>query len=270
MDFAAYAAINAINWSTLKEMRRSPLHYRHLLESGREDTTGLLIGRAIHTAVLEPERFPQDFVVFGGARRAGKEWDAFKAANEGRSIIKADEHANIIAVRDAVHAHTHAMARLSGGAPEQTVAWTERINGVELQCKARPDYIGAGIVDLKSTKDAGALAFGRTAARFGYHCQLAWYRRGVKAALGRELPMCLVVVETDAPHDVAVYDIDDDAMWVADEEINELLVKVASCRASDRWPGAQEEPEPLHLPAWVTGSDEDDELTSEVINEGER
>jgi hypothetical protein len=69
---------------------------------------------------------------------------------------------------------------------------------------------------------------------------------------------------------VAVYDIDDDAMYAADEEINELLGKVASCRASDRWPGAQEEPGPLRLPAWVVGSDEDDELTSEVINQGER
>jgi hypothetical protein len=264
MTYAEYAKVDALNWSTLREMRRSPLHYRHRLENPREDTTGLALGRAVHTAVLEPERFPLEYVVFGGARRAGKEWEAFKEANDGLTILKADEFANVIAMRDAVHRHKTAMSYLSGGAAEQTVTWIERINGVEIACKARPDYIGSVIADLKSTGDAGPGAFGRTAARFGYHCQLAWYRRGVRAALGRDLAMVLVVVETDAPHDVGVYRIGDDAMWAADEDINALLIQVAVCRTADRWPGANETATDLQLPSWVYGDQEsitdDDEI----------
>jgi len=264
MNYAEYAKIAAINWSVLREMRRSPRHYRYRLENPREDTTGLAIGRATHTAILEPERFALEYAVFEGKRRAGKEWDAFEAEHAGRTILKASEFAEVLAMRDAVREHPIAHARLSNGLPEETVTWTERINGVDLACKARPDYIGASIVDLKTTKDAGSNAFGRTSARFGYHCQLAWYRRGVRAAMGRELAMHLVAVESEAPHDVAVYRIGDDALYAADEEINELLERVAACRITDRWPGALELENELSLPSWVYGDQEsitdDDEI----------
>jgi hypothetical protein len=265
VTYAEYARINAINWSTLREIGRSPLHYRYLLEHGRADTATLALGRAVHTAVLEPERFGLEYVVFGGPRRAGKEWEAFKTANEGVTILKADEYAEAVAMRDAVHRHKGAMSYLVGGAAEQTVTWTERINGMDLACKARPDYLGRAIADLKTSKDAGASAFGRTAARFGYHCQLAWYRRGVRAALGRELDMVLVAVESAAPYDVAVYRVTEDQMYAADDAINDLLLQVAACRRSDRWPGAQEEEGPLELPSWALDGDGDEELTSEVI-----
>jgi hypothetical protein len=76
--------------------------------------------------------------------------------------------------------------------------------------------------------------------------------------------MVLVVVETDAPHDVGVYRIGDDAMWAADEDINALLIQVAVCRTADRWPGANETATDLQLPSWVYGDQEsitdDDEI----------
>lgn len=270
MTYAEYAKINAINWSTLREMRRSPLHYRYALEHPREDTTTLALGRAVHTAVLEPDRFPLDYVVFEGKRRQGKAWDAFEEANWTRTIVKATEYANLLEMRDAVMRHPIARSYLTGGVAEQTVTWVETINGVELPCKARPDYIADAIADLKSTRDAGSGAFGRTSARFGYHCQLSWYRRGVRAATGVAKPMVLVAVETDAPHDVAVYRVGDDELYAADEEINALLAQVASCRAADRWPGANEGITDLQLPAWVFGDQEsitdDDEI---VFGKGE-
>jgi hypothetical protein len=266
MDFKAYASIAAVNWSTLREIKRSPKHYRYRLEHAREDSTTLMMGRAAHTAVLEPEKFADEYAVFTGARRAGKAWEEFQAANASKTILKADEYENMIAIRDAVRAHPVASRYLSGGVSEHTVTWSETINGIVIACKARLDYLGSAIVDLKTSRDAGAGAFGRTAARFGYHCQVVWYRRGVRAATKRELPMVLVAVETDAPHDVAAYKVTDDQMWAADEEINALLIKVADCRRFDRWPGAHEEEAELELPHWALGdTDEDAELTSEVI-----
>lgn len=267
MTFAEYASIRAVNWSTLREVRRSPKHYRHRLEHPIEDTPRLALGRAVHTAVLEPALFADGYAVYTGARRAGKDWEAFQVANEGKTILKAEEYENVIAMRDAVLAHPAAMRHLTGGAAEQTLCWTDRDTGIE--CKARPDYLGACIVDLKSTKDASPREFGRTAARFGYHCQLTFYRRGARAVLGRELEPILIAVEAEAPHDVAVYRIDADTLLAADDEISALLERVAECRRDDHWPGATDDVQDLELPGWALATDDDDgELTSTVIEEG--
>jgi hypothetical protein len=256
MTFAEYLTIPAINWSTLKELKRSPKHYRYRLANKLEDSTRLALGRAAHTAVLEPDRFALDYAVYEGKRRAGKEWDAFEEANASKTVLKVDEYTNILAVRDAVRAHPAAAAVLAGAKTEQTLEWTERINGVDLKCKARPDAIGTVISDLKTCRDASAGPFGRTAASYGYHTQLSWYRRAAWAALGVELPMKLIAVELEAPHDVCVYDVDADAAWAADEEINDLLGLVASCTAANYWPGASDTEVPLALPHWVFGNQE--------------
>ena len=265
MPFDQYLAIDAVNWSALKNLRRSPLHFQYGLTHPIEDTSTLALGRACHTAVLEPDRFPLEYVVFEGARRAGKAWDAFAEANSTRTILKTDEYENVLAIRDAVHRHPTAMKYLVGGVAEHTVTWTETINGVEVKCKARPDYRAAAIADLKTTKDAGPGAFGRTAARFGYHCQLSWYRRGVRAVTGRESDVYLIAAENEGPHDVVVHRVTDDALWAADEDINELLVLLASCKRANHWPGVAEEETDLQLPTWALSSDENEELTAEVI-----
>ena len=44
-----------VNKSTLWEIRKSPKHYKWLLEHPGEDTPALRIGRAIHMAVLQPD-----------------------------------------------------------------------------------------------------------------------------------------------------------------------------------------------------------------------
>ena len=54
MTFESYQKLSAVNWSTLKNMKRSPLHYKHGLENSRPDTPRLAVGRAVHTAVFEP------------------------------------------------------------------------------------------------------------------------------------------------------------------------------------------------------------------------
>ena len=77
MTFAEYADIDAVNWSPLSAMRDSPLHYAHRLRTPRTDTPALAMGRAIHTAVLEPDAFPLGYVVrpdgIDRRTKAGKE-----------------------------------------------------------------------------------------------------------------------------------------------------------------------------------------------------
>ena len=60
---AEYNAIDGINITRLKEMRRSPLHYQYAVEHPKESAP-MTLGIATHVAVLEPERFIRDFSVW--------------------------------------------------------------------------------------------------------------------------------------------------------------------------------------------------------------
>lgn len=251
MTFSEYVAAPGINWSTLKAMDASPLHYRHRVDNPPADSTRLLMGRAVHTAVLEPDMFPLQYVVFDGPARRGRAWDEFAEANATRGILKADEYATCLAVRDAVHAHKPAAVLLKRGEAERSIFWDEPSSPVT-GCKARLDYVSRGvIVDLKTTGTVDAREFGRTAGRMLYHGQASFYRRGMDAIAGAGHAVAFIAVEIEPPHDVAVFSVDVDAAEAGDQLVDRLLDQVARCYQDDSWPGRYAEAMPLELPGWL-------------------
>ncbi len=251
LPFEDYCAIDAINWSTLKEMHRSPLHYRHRRSTPREDTPRLALGRAIHTAVLEPVRFEDEYAVFAGGRRGTNDYKAFEAENADRTILKREDAELCMAVRDAVHAHRTAVSLLAGES-EVTATWTDERTG--LACKARVDHLdGECIVDLKTTSTVDEREFERTAARMLYHGQLAHYRNGIG---GGPNPV-IIAVEIEPPFDVAVFRLSDDAMYAGEMLVEDLLLRVSNCTAEDSWPGRYADEQELTVPEWMMPADED-------------
>ena len=55
-----YRALEAVNYSTLKHIRKSPKHYLHALENPDTSTNYSML-RAIHALVLEPFSFDRRF-----------------------------------------------------------------------------------------------------------------------------------------------------------------------------------------------------------------
>jgi hypothetical protein len=307
MTFEEYQAIDAINWSLLKEMEKSPLAFRHRKANPREDKVGFIRGRAAHTAVFEPERFLADYVLFKGDRRAGKAYDALVALHPEETILKTDEYETALAIRDAVRSHPVASRYLAAGKSEVVLTWTDAATG--LACKARIDHVAeaaapliagdeveakafamlrlggkapdlvrelkvslnrareimakvatppaptpCAVVDLKTTTDLDAFRFATQAARLGYHGQGAFYRGGLRALLGVDLPVKIIAVEKDAPHDVAVLDVAGDELALGEHDVRELLGRVVECTARGEWPGrfvAGEER--LTFPKWIFG-----------------
>lgn len=262
MTYLEYQQIRAVSWSLLKEMRRSPLHYRYARDAARPDTRTLAFGRAVHCAVLEPERFSSQFAVYDGHRR-GREWDQFRERYGHLTILSADEQRSVVEVASAVRSHPVAARYLHGISAEVPVTWTDRATG--LRCKARLDGVGSAILDLKTARTAHPRQFAAAAARMGYHCQLAWYRQGWAEATGDVLPAVLLVAEKDPPYDVAVYSLDEDALYAGERECAELIARVAECERTNHWPGQMPDESPLELPGWVWGDDE--EMTAEIMEE---
>ena len=252
-----YNALDAVNWSTLKALRDSPLHYRHVLANPRPDSDTFRLGRATHCAVLEPDRFALDFVVWTGGRRAGKDYDAFCAAVGDRTMLTEDQYATALAIRDAVRSCPLAMPLLKSGRPELSVKWTDEPTG--LACKGRMDWLAPDgvIVDLKTARSIESRAFGQQSGKLGYHNQLAFYADGVVGADMHSYPRAVIIaVESAPPHDVAVYEVEAPALGLGRDENRRLLDRLAECRASGIWPGRYTEPQSLHLPAWMFGDGE--------------
>lgn len=256
-----YRALPAVNWSSLKHLRDSPMAYRHAMRNPQPDKDAFAIGRALHALVLEPETFDDEFVVWSGERRAGAEWQAFRAQHEGRTILRAEDAALARDMAEAVRSHPVAMRHLAGGIAEQPVRWTDPATG--LACKARPDLVHEErrlLLDLKSTRSVEGRRFGAEAARFAYPGQLAHYEAGCTHGLGWTPERVLIVaVEKTAPHDVGVFEIDPMAREIAAVEVAALLARLKECIDRDEWPGRYAEEQALALPAWVYADDDEDD-----------
>jgi exodeoxyribonuclease VIII len=274
MPRAEYDAIEALNMSRLKEMKRSPQHYRHALTHPKR-SGALTLGNATHVAVLEPERFVAEFASWdrrtkGGnsAPRNGQFWDAFLNANAGKTILTEDEWLQAHDIAAAVRADAVAMRYLAAGEPEVTFEW--EMYG--RSCKGRVDWLttiegSPTIVGLKTSRDCRHFAFGSQAAKLGYHWQWSWYHDGYEAI--REIKPALVeiVVESAAPHAVAVYRIPDDIIEQGRDEYTELLEQLKQCEATDEWPGPQPIEDYLTLPSWIYGSEPDSEISELELTE---
>lgn len=267
-----YFAIDAVNWSTLKALRESALHYQHALSVPREDTMALALGRAAHALIFEPDTFADRFVIWQGGDRRGNKWEAFAEANAGMTIFKPAEIDDVVNMAQAVRQHPLVQPYLVGAEFEAPMLWRDQATG--LQCKCKVDWIQPSrrvLIDFKSTRSVDGRRFGAEAARFGYHLQLAHYRNGVRHAAGwTPERVLLIAAEKTAPYDVAVFEVDPLTMDIADVEVQDLLVKLAAHRVSKSWPGRYSEEQALQLPAWVYGDDDEDDANGFGLSFGDQ
>ena len=264
VPFDEYRAIDAVNQSLLKNFRHSAAMVKHRMGGGSFSSPALEFGTAFHAAILEPDVYAAEYAVAPVADKRTKAWKEFKAENEGRKILSLSDAEDLAAMRDQIEAHPEASALLGGsGQNEATLIWKDPMVGT--LCKARADRltvwndIHLAIVDLKTTTSAAPRDFSRDAARYGYHLQAAWYIRAMNAIAPNE-PQApvrrffIVAVEKTAPHCVAVYELEEEAIEAGSRQITEYLVRFEECRERDEWPSpAGSGIETLYLPAWATG-----------------
>lgn len=253
MPASEYHAHPAVSKSVLDRIARTPAHARAYLDGQRDDPTpAMLFGAALHCAVLEPGRFATDFAVFEGDKRT-KEGKARyeELAARGATIISANDRDTIDDIVASVSNHKTAADLLTTGISESSLFWVDPVSGLE--CKCRPDWLREdGIcVDLKTTEDASPAGFARSVVNYRYHVQAAHYLAGTEASR-----FIFVVVEKKAPHAVAVYELDADALEIGRSLRARDLAAYASCCEFGVWPGYPNDVQPLSLPRWATGSDE--------------
>ena len=243
-----------VSKSQLDQFAKSPAHYLASLTAPRKETDAMKIGSLFHTMVLEPEK--SNFVVGPDINKNTKEWRAFKADAEasGQTIIDQATLDMLNCMVASVKAHPAARALLNGpGIAEGSCFWHDEQSG-EI-CRCRPDFYRQDlgiIVDLKSTEDASPKEFARSVANYRYHVQSAYYQDGVEAATGDFVKgFVFVAVEKKAPYAVAVYELDMQGVEAGRITYQRLLLDLADCKASGKFPAYSDRIETISLPAWA-------------------
>jgi PDDEXK-like domain of unknown function (DUF3799) len=252
-----YHRLKAVSPSQIKVLGRSPLHYfdQFLAEDRekREPTPAMLMGTALHTAVLEPELWDSTIAVppqaFDRRSKAGKELAAeFERESAGKIVLSPDDADQVRRMADAVRKHPAAGFLLElPGRREASYTWKDPATGLE--CKTRPDWHsedGRIVVDVKTTRDASRAEFAKSIANLDYHVQAAWNQDAIGAQ-----QFITIAVESSRPYAVAVYPASGAMIAAGQRRIEAAMTLLAECWQTGRWPGYGElVQEPIDLPGW--------------------
>lgn len=260
LPFDGYKEIDAVNFSTLKNIARSPAAY---LRSKNEDspTKSMDIGRAAHCKILEPELFEETYVMYDGTRR-GTEWGIFRDDHSDKNILNRTEMNKVIGMAHAARVHPKAGVIFSDSSamPEVTIVWTDPNTGIK--CKARLDWVQNDcLVDLKTAKDPHPKHFSRSAENLRYFTQFAFYAHGYHVVTGDRLPMKCVAVGNSKPYEVVDYALDNSVMNHGNTEFVAMLELLRDCAEANSFPGINEDKTALLIaPDWSKpfGADESD------------
>lgn len=249
-----YHSHKSVSKSQLDQMAKSPAHYLASLTTPRKETAAMRIGSLFHGMVLEGVKV----AVAPQCDKRTKEGKAiyaeFEAAHAGAEIVTADEGEMLFGMVKSVMAHPAARALLNGpGIAEGSCFWFDERSG-EL-CRCRPDFYREDlgiIVDLKSTRDASPKEFARSIANYRYHMQSAFYQDGVESSTGDFVKgFVFVACESTAPYAVAVYQLDMQGVEAGRIEYRRLLLDLADCKASGKFPAYSDRIETISLPTWT-------------------
>jgi hypothetical protein len=251
MTYEQYAKIPALNATSLKAGQLSMLHMRQaMMGVSKKATPAMVWGKLIHLAILEPERFKQSVVAWDGIKR-GREYDKFKEEFADSEIVSPADLDDLQAIQKAVNDNKDAVELLRDceGWFEKTVQWTDDSFGA---CKARLDGQSKkrGVLELKSAARIDNQAFIKQFVNLGYDIQCGWYARG-----GEVDKVTILAVESDAPHDVAVYEVPKLAIKVGYRKACKIANEYRKCEACGVFPGVSEGVGELVLPDWY-GEDE--------------
>lgn len=251
MNDLEYFALPRLSPSGAKVLLKSPARFHYERTHPSESTPELRFGKLVHSLCLEPDTVDALYALAPDVDRrttAGKELYArWLRDNEGKSAVSVDDWDRAHRIRDAVMREAGHM--FQGGSAEKAYTW-ER-DGVPL--KSKLDYVGASIVDLKTTSADDEDSLVRNAWTYGYHISAAAYIEAVQAVEGRKLDKWFVFVTKQEPHQVVVLKAGQEFIDRGRAKWDSAVRLYHACCEFDSWPGLASRIESTELqpPRWA-------------------
>lgn len=265
-----YHAHRALSSTGARRLLESPARFNYWRTHQEPGKQSFDVGTAVHTKVLGVGAgtiaYPAEHITASGSvstKAATVAWADEQRAN-GLTPIAPAQAARVDGMAEAVLAHPTARALFEQpGHSEASVFATDQDTGVDM--RARFDRIAIEVpnpvaVDLKTTaKLASVDGFARTVASYGYDVQQEFYERAFENATGYpRIPFVFVVVESEAPHLVAVHSLDIEWQQMGAAKVQRALELYAECSQTGIWPGYPTEAQLLSPPNYLVYQHEDE------------
>lgn len=259
MDEDEYHAHPALSYSGMKQLLRSPMHYRMYKLTNRTRPE-FDVGHACHARILGvgmpiveiPTRLLSSD---GGIRTNDAKAFVAETRAEGKIPLKPAVYGDVVRASDAVLRNAKARDLLERpGFTELSLFADDPVTGVHLRC--RLDRLADVPIDVKSTTDVQIRKVTNTVIDFGYDIQAETYRTLIELVTGEKPePMNLIFFEKDAPYEVRVVRLTDPVWHARGEMLMRAAIDLfAWCTEQDAWPGEDEdggEIRDLVPPAWL-------------------
>jgi len=228
-----------LSYSSLKQFRRSPLHYMNYITQPKEQTTAFAFGNLFDCLLLTPDEFENRFVVIPEINKRTKDGKAefaeFAEANKGKTFVTQEMIDNANKMKASVNEHRRAKELLSAnGTVQRRMNWKD---DNDLPFVMQSDFDsdeGNVIVDIKTAADASDNRFMRDAFEYAYHIQAALYLEAFRKKMFRFPRFVFIVVEKESPFAVNVFDkISDSFLKLGRQEIDTLKTEFIHAMEND-------------------------------------
>lgn len=261
-----HAHPESISNSGLRLVSRSPAHYRYAPKL--ESTRAMVIGSALHMAVLEPDLFLGKYVDSKCEDRRSKYYKDLAERYGGEYVLTIEETKHVVGIRDSLWSKFGELLSLPGHT-ELSGFSTDPETGV--MCRHRFDKLtNCGIaIDLKTSVDARPEAFSRSIYNYGYHMQNAFYADQYEWITGEQITdFIFLVVESEAPYACKMYRLNQESIEVGRYMYRQALNEYASCKGTGVWPAYYgDEIEEIGIPHWAINQHEQKQIESFVFME---
>lgn len=242
-----YEKIIGVRRSALWEMRKSPAHYKYMVEHPPKETPSLAFGTAAHKYILETDEFWSEYALAPEVDRRTKEgkeaWANHLKELEGKSSISNSDYNTILEMNNSILQNPTAKSLLKTGIHEVPIQWVDPSTGEH--CKCRPDcltkYNGEKyIVDYKTTTSCADGHFERACRTYGYKLQAAMYTEGLFQGTLEFYKFAFVAQEKTPPYAVRVYFCDQGFIDEGMDIYHDLMQKFHECKVTGSWPGYED------------------------------
>lgn len=232
-----YFARDALSNSGIKEILKSPAHFRYWTDNPKEDSSAFRVGRAFHMMVLEPEEATYEIAIFRETKTFNsKAGEAFLLRYPNNICVTLDEYNQASAMYESLKREEKIMSLLGGCRRELEIYGSRLTSRGAIDTKAMLDAVSqTAIFDLKTT-DEPAADFEWTAKRYKYEIQAAWYRERIWAEDGVWRDFYFIVVEKKPPYGVLLYHAGDDFISRGMIKCDSACEIYAQAKALNAWP----------------------------------
>jgi hypothetical protein len=224
IDDNEYFSHYALSNSFLKAFSRAPAY----AFTEREQTTRMQLGSLYHTVLLEPETFPDKFMVASELclNRKNKPYpeESKQAESLGKELILHKDLEIISQIKNnlmnyMLYDNVSVYDLFESSEKEIGIFWEVEIAGQIIKKRAKLDLYSKEyqiISDLKLVNNC--LAFERQIySDLQYYRQAVWYIEGIKTITGKDARFIFLTFEDAAPYGIKAFELDSDYLEYADD-----------------------------------------------------